>query len=171
MSYINAKKIYVKICYFAPINSTVYTKKNLDKTYPYRSLEQKIYSPRNEGNILLLGYFNARNETNQFVILSNNSNPNPLWLDENLVLANRYKRNSKDLIENLYGTKIINICISQDLIIWNVLMKWMKPNQTTCIHRLGSIVVDYVISYIPIYNQIVNFDLLNNHDLDFDHIP
>jgi hypothetical protein len=36
---------------------------------------------------------------------------------------------------------------------------------------LGSSVVDYVISDIPIYNQIVNFDHLDDHEPDFDHRP
>jgi hypothetical protein len=95
ISDINAKKMYIAICYFAPINSTFYKKNNLDKNCPYKILEQDIYSLRNEGSILLLGDFNARTATNQAIILSNDSNPNPLWLDEDLVLANRYKRNLK----------------------------------------------------------------------------
>jgi hypothetical protein len=41
----------------------------------------------------------------------------------------------------------------------------------TCIHGLGSNVIDYVISNIPIYNQIVNFDILNDHDPNLDHRP
>jgi hypothetical protein len=40
-----------------------------------------------------------------------------------------------------------------------------------CIHGIGSSVVDYVILDIPVYNQIVNFDLLNDHDPTFDHKP
>ena len=32
---INAKKMYIGICYFAPINSTFYKKNNLDKNCPY----------------------------------------------------------------------------------------------------------------------------------------
>jgi len=39
----------------------------------------------------------------------------------------------------------------------------------TCIHGLGSSVVDYVILDIPIYNQIVNFDLLDAHELESNH--
>jgi hypothetical protein len=119
----------------------------------------------------LLGDFNARTTTNQAIILSNDSNPNPLWLDEDLVLASRYKRNSEDLVENLFGTKLIKLCSSQDLIICNGLMKWPKSNQMTCIHGLGSSVIDYVIYDIPIYNQIVNFDILNDHEPDSDHRP
>jgi hypothetical protein len=66
----------------------------------YNGLEQDIYSLRNESGILLLGDFNVRTTTNQDIILSNDSNPNPLWLDEDLVLIRRYNRNSKDLVEN-----------------------------------------------------------------------
>ena len=41
----------------------------------------------------------------------------------------------------------------------------------TCIHGLGSSVVDYVISDIPLYNEIINFDILSNHEPDSDHRP
>jgi hypothetical protein len=45
-------------------------------------------------------------------------------------------------------------------------MKWPNSNQMTCIHGLGSSVVDYVISDIFVSNQITTFDLLNDHDPD-----
>jgi hypothetical protein len=126
---------------------------------------------KNEGSMLLLGDFNARTATNRFIILSNDSKPNPLLLDDDLVLANSYKINSEDLIENLFGTELIKIYSSQDLLICNGIKKWPNSNRMTCIHGLGSNVVDYVISDIPIYNQIVNFDLLDDHELDSYHRP
>jgi hypothetical protein len=101
----------------------------------------------------MLGDFNAITVTNQDIILRNHSNPNPLWLDNDLVLSNRYKRNLEDLIENLHDIELIKIFISRDLIICNGLMKWLKYNQMTCIHGLGSNVVDYVILNILVYNQ------------------
>ena len=61
---------------------------------------------------LLLGDFNARTTTNQIIILSNNSNPNPLWLYENLVLASKYKRNSGDLVNILFDTEVMKLCSS-----------------------------------------------------------
>ena len=82
---------------FPPINSNFYKKKNLDKNSPYNGLENDISSLRNEGNILLMGEFNARTSSNQAILLSNHSNPNPLWLDEDLTLASRYKISSEDL--------------------------------------------------------------------------
>ena len=126
---------------------------------------------KNEGNILLLGDFNARIATKQATLLSIDSNHNPLWLDEDLVLSNSYKRSSEDLIENLFGTELVKICNSQDLLIFNGVMKWPNSNQMTCIHGLGSSVVDYVIFDIPVSNQIATFDLLNDHEPDSDHKP
>ena len=48
-----------------------------------------------------MGDFNARTSSNQAIILSNYTNPNPLWLDEDIALASRYKRSYEDLGENL----------------------------------------------------------------------
>ena len=39
----------------------------------------------------------------------------------------------------------------------------------TCIHGLDSTVVDYVISDLPLYNEIPNFNILNDHEPDSDH--
>jgi hypothetical protein len=163
--------MYITICYFAPINSNFYKKNNLDKNCPYNNLEQDIYNLKNEGNILLLGDFNARTATKQATLLSDDSNHNPLWLDEDLILSNSYKRSSEDLIENLFGTELVKLCISQDLIICNGLMKWPNSNQMIYIHGLGSSVVDYVIYDIPFSNQITTFGLLNDHEPDSDHKP
>jgi len=44
---------------FPPINSNFYKKKNLDKTNPYNGLQSDISSLRNDGNIILIGDFNA----------------------------------------------------------------------------------------------------------------
>jgi hypothetical protein len=41
----------------------------------------------------------------------------------------------------------------------------------TCIHGLGSSVVDYVIFDILVSNQIATSDLLNDHESDSDHKP
>ena len=41
----------------------------------------------------------------------------------------------------------------------------------TYIHGFGSSVVDYVISDIHLYNEIINFDILKDHEPDLDHRP
>jgi hypothetical protein len=126
--------MYIAIFYFSPITYNFYKKKNLNRNCPYTNLEQFIFRLKNEGNILLLGDVNVRTATNQDTLLSNDSNHNHVWLDEDLVLANRYKRRFGDLTENLCGTKLVKLYNSQDLIIFNGVMKWKKSNQMTCIH-------------------------------------
>ena len=118
-----------------------------------------------------LGDLNARISTKQATLLSIDSNHHPLWLDEDLVLSNSYKRSSEALIENLFDTELVKLYISQDLIICNGVMKWSNSNQLTCIHGLCSSVVDYVIFDILVSNQIATFDLLNDHEPDSDHKP
>jgi hypothetical protein len=119
----------------------------------------------------LLGDFKARTATKQATLLSIYSNHNPLWLDDDLVLSNSYKRSYENLIDILFGIELVNICSSQDLIICNGVMKWTNSNQMTCIHGLGSSVVDYVIYDIPVSNHITTFNLLNDHELNSDHKP
>lgn len=70
-----------------------------------------------------MGDFNARTSSNQAIILSNYTNPNPLWLDEDIALASRYKKSFEDLGENLFGSELVKLCSAQDLIICNSLMK------------------------------------------------
>jgi len=95
---------------FPPINSKFYKRKNIDKMNPYNGLENDISSLRNDGNMILIGDFNARTSNNQVIILSNHFNPNPLWLDEDPTLASRYKRSSEDLEENLFGLELVKLC-------------------------------------------------------------
>ena len=118
-----------------------------------------------------MGDFNARTSSNQAIFLSNYSNPNPLWLDEDLTLASGYNRSYEYLGENLFGSELVKLCSAQDLIIWNSLKKWSSPIQMTCIHGLGSSVEDSVIFDIPLYNEIINFDILNDHKPDSYHRP
>jgi hypothetical protein len=66
--------------------------------------------------------------------------------------------------KSLFGTKVVKNCSSQDLMICIGVMRWSTSNLMTCIPLLGSSVMGDVISNIPIHNQIVNFDTLNDHD-------
>ena len=113
----------------------------------------------------------AWTSSNQAILLSNHSNPNPLWLNEDLTLANRYKRSYEDLGENLFGSELVKLYSAQDLIFCNDLNKWPNSSQTAYIYGLGSNMVVYVISGIPLYNEIINFDILSDHEPHSNHRP
>ena len=100
---------------------------------------------------------------------SKKSNPDPLWLDEDSNLANKFKRKYADIIKNLFDIELLKLCSSQDLIICNGINKWPLSGQMTCFHVLGSSVVVYVISDILVLNHITNFDLLNGFKPDSNH--
>ena len=72
--------------------------------------------------------FNARTSSNQAILLSNYSNPNPLWLDEDLTLDRRYSRSFEDLGEYLFGSELVKLCSAQYLIICNGLKKWSNSS-------------------------------------------
>ena len=55
ISYSTTNRIFLAICYFAPINPTSDKKKNLDMNCPSNYLEKYIFNLRNYGNIILLG--------------------------------------------------------------------------------------------------------------------
>ena len=115
--------------------------------------------------------FNAWTSSNQDILLRNYFNANPLWLDEDLELDNKYKRSFEYLGENLFRFELVKFWSSQDLIICNGLTKWPKCSEMTCILGLGSCVVDYVIYDILIYNKLIDFNIFNDHEPDYNHIP
>ena len=71
----------------------------------------------------------------------------------------------------MFGFELVKLCCAQDLIICNGLKKWPNSSQMTYIHGLGSSVVNYVIFYIPLYNEIIIFDILKDHEPESDHRP
>ena len=119
----------------------------------------------------MIGDFNARTSSNQAIILSNYSKHNPLWLDEELELADKYKISFEDIGENLFRSKMVKFCSAKDIIICNGLTKWPNSIQMTCIHGIGSNVVDYVIYDIPIHKKSIDFNIFNDHEPEFDHRP
>jgi len=71
----------------------------------------------------------------------------------------------------MFDSELVKWCSAQDVIICNVLKKWSNSNQMTCIHGLGSSLVDYVISNISFYHDMINLDILLDHDPNSDPRP
>lgn len=78
------KRIYVILCLLILI---FLKENNLDKNSPYNNLKEDINSLGNEDNIIFIGDFNAR--ISQVILLSNDSKPIFLWLNEDPILASR----------------------------------------------------------------------------------
>ena len=55
--------------------------------------------------------------SNHSINLRDDIIPNSIWLDKVLDLTSRYKRNPKNLFENLFSTNLIKLYSSQNIII------------------------------------------------------
>lgn len=76
-----------------------------------------------------------------------------LWLDEEIISAEKYRRNYEDFTNNFFGIDLVKIWSYQEQIIHKGIMKWSNSNHMTCIHRIGISVVHYVVFDIYISNQ------------------
>jgi hypothetical protein len=50
-------------------------------------------------------------------------------------------------------------------------MNWSKSNQMVCIDGSGSSVMEYMMTDIHVYNQIIISNLLNDYEFNYDHRP
>ena len=66
---------------------------------------------------------------------------------------------------------MVKFCSAQYIIICNSLTKCPNSRRMTCIDGLSSSVVDYVISDIPLYKRVIDFNIFNDHEPEYDHRP
>lgn len=73
------------VFYFAPKNSKVYKKRNLDNKDPHAAIKKDISIFIKVEDIILISDFNARTSNNQSIQLRSNveEDRNYLWLGEN----------------------------------------------------------------------------------------
>ena len=111
-----------------------------------------------------MGILNAQTSRKQATLLSKVSMLNPRWLDKGPDLHCWYKVIFSYLGEILFSSELIKICSTQYLISCNRKMKWPKSSHMTCIHGIGSVVVDYDIFNIPLYNKMINLNILKYYE-------
>ena len=78
----NENHIKIVACYFAPQVSKTYKNKGLDSNDLYAALKQDIATYYQQGEVLLVGDFNARTTNPQASIICCKEDHNPIWLTE-----------------------------------------------------------------------------------------
>ena len=78
----NENDIRIAACYFAPQVSKTYKNKGLDNKDPFATLKQGIFAYYQQGEVLLVGDFNARRTNQQASILCCKEDQNPIRLTE-----------------------------------------------------------------------------------------
>ena len=121
-------------------------------------LEKEIHKYSTQGQILLLGDFNARTGTlNDFI--ENNA-------DDFLTIHNTYnrdtdcpKRNNTDYTMNKVGREILRLCIGNRLRILNGRLTGDLDGKYTCYQTNGASTVDYALASEDLIKTILGFQV------------
>lgn len=145
--------IFLCAVYVPPLNSTHY---NND----YEILQSEITKFSNLGKIALIGDFNSRIAKLPAFIENdsldlNDLNENNLLLDDYLV-DQHIPRNNEDLVLNIQGKNLLDLCMSARLRILNRIFIGDSVGFYTCISPSGYSTVDYaVVSESPALSSIL----------------
>ena len=134
------RHIYIAICYFAPSNSSYAAPRDLN---PYSDLNDDILEFSADGDIILLGDFNARTGQSQTVFYDTSET----MLQELDTTKLGLTRHSQDEVHTEYGKYLIDLGSTHGLAILNGLQRFSAAGGFTCFpHRHGASTVDYVLS-------------------------
>jgi len=78
----NENHLRIAVCYFAPQVSKNYKNKGLDNKDPYAALKKDIATYSQQGEVILVGDFNARTTNQQVSIICCKEDHNLIWLIE-----------------------------------------------------------------------------------------
>ena len=145
--------------YIPPVGSTMYT-----DLCPYEVIQNEIVQKRASASIVLAGDFNAR--TGEMVDF-----PADRWSNTHQHLTKN--RLNGDKTVNTYGKKLIELTISNNMVLLNGRMRSYtrsRNSQFTCFKYNGASAVDYVIADYDILNAVKQFDVKHKTP-DSDHCP
>lgn len=140
------RPLFICICYFAPSTSRFAPPKGQS---PYLDLEEDISRLSREGDVVLLGDFNARTANHQ----SNIFDLSDEMLKELDTAEMGLERKTLDTEYTEYGKFLLNLGTTQELMILNGLERYPLSKGFTCFpHRHRTSTVDYVMAqprFIP----------------------
>lgn len=138
--------LYIAICYFPP-STSVYAGPRGQS--PFSVLDDDIWEFSRDGDIILLGDFNARTGNTQAVFYDTSEE----MLRELDVEDLGLDRHSQDREHTEYGRYLMEMVTTHGIAILNGLQRFPRSAGFTCFpHRHGASTVDYVMaqpSFIP----------------------
>ncbi|MCO5601279.1 hypothetical protein L7F22_055398 [Adiantum nelumboides] len=144
--------LYIAICYF-PSNTSIYAATRGES--PFSILDDDIWEFSRDGDIILLGDFNART-VNAQTVFYDTSDEMLRELDVSDLGLDRY---SQDKEQTEYGRYLTDMTTTHGLAILNGLQRFLGASGFTCFpHRHGANTVDYVMahpSFIPCIQDFI----------------
>lgn len=147
------KDLFIGAVYIPPRNSTY--SKNIDYD-PYHELENEIINYTVQGDIMLVGDFNARTGTELDFITNDSATHIPIHYNykEDSDIGSRNNMDSK-VCEA--GNKLLSICRASGLRILNGRMLGDLQGNFTCFKQNGQSVVDYMMCHEQLLTYIRSF--------------
>lgn len=143
--------LYIAICYFPPSTSVYSSPKGQS---PFSILDNDIWEFSRDGDIILLGDFNARTANSQTVFYDTSEE----MLREVDVSQMGLVRQSQDKEQTEYGTYLREMTTIHGLAILNGLEAFPSSGGFTCFpHRHGASTVDYIITSPSFMSSIQDF--------------
>ena len=153
---------FIGLCYIPPENSSLYKypTSELFECDLYSVLNDDILLYSDQGNVYLLGDFNARTGQKQEFVdnLGLNRFVNMPDSDDSSVHVDI--RKSNDTISNSFGNKLLGMCKDNNMFLLN---GRLEPGKFTCfstdVRNCGSSVVDYVVTSVHNFDNVNNFQV------------
>lgn len=145
--------IHIAVCYFPPSTSQFTQRRS-----PYTALYSDIMEFSSQGEILLLGDFNARTGSEQAPLLDLTD---AILLREIEDLDFDLQRSSQDHGDVTgFGRHLLAMGTAHGLVIYNGLPRWPTSGALTCFpHGGGSSTVDYLMGSPSLVAHIPEFDI------------
>ena len=137
-------------------------------------MKKDISAYRHKGEIILIGYFNARTANNQSLCLSNEEGigDNPLWFEEEG--NQKWERISQDEkgVVTQYGVELLGVYNLYDLIIGNGLKACPSLRNITCHTCNSQILVEYVMISKKLITSFIDIEVKDCPiETNLDHNP
>ena len=145
----DGRPLYIAICYFPPSTSHFASPKGQS---PYTILDEDIWEFSRDGDVILLGDFNARTACHQSSFFDTSEEIlRELDLDE--LGMTRRSQDAEECTE--YGRYLLEMGTAHGLAILNGLDRYPHGGGFTCFpHRHGASTVDYVLAPIALVSRI-----------------
>jgi exonuclease III len=160
--------LFIAGCYIPHKGSTFYDRAtDVNKEDPMDDIEQEAATLTSDGEVIILGDFNARTGSRQ-------TDTSPLaatWEKEECIDAawTRESLDNKGMVDS-HGEALLRMCNSTQLVIANGMKRWPNSQRYTCHTASGQSVIDYLLLSERAIENVENF-YIKDLQPESDHCP
>ena len=148
---------FIFATYFAPLNMPIYKRGIVDASNPFASLSESVHALKSQGDVWLVGDFNARILNEQFSSLEELGAPT--WSSKE-VLDTKWLRSSLDEKTNQMAPYFLQFGATCGLRIVNGISRFPLSSDFTFVSQQGCSTIDYLLATVESASKLVEFKIL-----------